>query len=185
MIQPLSSHITTLRQGLERYYAQNPAFTRDQDLWVGWLRIPWADLHKHDAMHVVTGYGTDLEHELRLIGFLLTALTWKRPWYFYVQSVGVFLELLGRSLLLRTYGSRYYAPWQVSSFYLQGVWQGFTVHKRIDANLDLSVVLDRDLASLRTEYGIVNAGAWDSIQLTLRRQSPRSGLAELLANCCS
>jgi hypothetical protein len=150
---------TTLRQGLEHYYAQNPAFNRNQDLWVGWLRIPWADLHKHDAMHVVTGYSTELDQELRLIGFLLTALTWKRPWYFYLQSVGVFGELLGRSLIGRTYGSRYIAPWQVCSLYVQGVRQGFTVRKKIDAAIDLSTVLDRELASLRAEYGIVNAGA--------------------------
>jgi ubiquinone biosynthesis protein Coq4 len=156
-----SSPNLTLRQGLERYYAQNPTFTQNQDLWVGWLRIPWADLQKHDAMHVVTGYSTDLDQELRLIGFLLTALTWKRPWYFYLQSVGVFIELLGRSLLGRTYGSHYYAPWQVCRFYLEGIKQGRTVRKKIDAYIDLSMVLDRAIATLRAEYGIANAGTWD------------------------
>jgi ubiquinone biosynthesis protein Coq4 len=72
----------TLRQGLENYYQSNPQFVRNQDIWVGWLRIPWRELQKHDIMHVVTGYNTDLEQELRLIGFLLTAVTWRRPWLF-------------------------------------------------------------------------------------------------------
>lgn len=162
MPQLSSTSGLTLRQGLEHYYAQNPTFTRNQDLWVGWIRIPWADLHKHDAMHVITGYSTELDQELRLIGFLLTALTWKRPWYFYLQSIGVFLELLGRSLLGRTYGDRYYSPWQICTLYGQGVRQGHTVRKKIDANLEVAAVLDSELASLRAEYGIANAGAWDN-----------------------
>jgi hypothetical protein len=99
----------TLRQGLENYYRANPQFMRNQDIWVGWLRIPWNDLQKHDIMHVVTGYSTDLEQELRLIGFLLTAITWRRPWYFYLQSVGVFLELLWQSMRGKAFGPTYYS----------------------------------------------------------------------------
>jgi ubiquinone biosynthesis protein Coq4 len=154
------SHLT-LRQGLDRYYRANPQFTRHQDLWVGWLRIPWRDLQKHDIMHVVTGYGTNLADELQLIGFLLTALTWQRPWYFYLQSIGVFVELLGRSLLGQQYGSRYYSPLQVCRYYGQGIRQGRRVTPKIPANLDPDTVMDRELASLRADYGIANAGAWD------------------------
>ncbi len=94
----LTSGSLTLQQGLEHYYQANPQISRYQDIWVGWLRIPWTDLQKHDIMHVVTGYSTDLDQELRLIGFLLTALTWRRPWYFYLQSIGVFLEILWKSV---------------------------------------------------------------------------------------
>jgi ubiquinone biosynthesis protein Coq4 len=151
----------TLRQGLDRYYRANPQFMRDQDLWVGWLRIPWRDLQKHDIMHVVTGYSTELADELRLIGFLLTALTWKRPWYFYLQSVGVFVELLGRSLLGRHYGPHYYPPRQIFQHYWMGIRQGRRVTKKIAADIDPETVMDRSLASLRDEYGIANAGAWD------------------------
>ena len=117
----------TLRQGLENYYRANPQFMRNQDIWVGWLRIPWNDLQKHDIMHVVTGYSTDLEQELRLIGFLLTAITWRRPWYFYLQSVGVFLELLWQSMRGKAFGPTYYKPLQVCQFYWEGVRQGTTV----------------------------------------------------------
>jgi hypothetical protein len=151
----------TLRQGLARYYEANPHFVQNQDLWVGWIRVPWVDLQKHDIMHVVTGYGTNLTDELRLIGFLLTALTWRRPWYFYLQSVGVFGELLGRSLLGRRFGQRYHWPWQVCRHYWLGVRQGQRVTKKILASLDPHTVLDRSLASLRAEYGIANHGAWD------------------------
>jgi len=151
----------TLRQGLDRYYQANPHFVQNQDLWVGWLRIPWRDLQKHDIMHVVTGYSTDLADELRLIGFLLTALTWKRPWYFYLQSVGVFAELLGRSLLGQRYGSRYYPPHRICQHYWMGIRQGTQVTKKIAADLDPDTVMARSLDSLRQEYGIANAGAWD------------------------
>ncbi|MEB3268656.1 MAG: hypothetical protein VKJ09_08965 [Leptolyngbya sp.] len=151
----------TLRQGLARYYRAHPQFVQNQDLWVGWIRIPWADLQKHDIMHVVTGYGTDLVDELRLIGFLLTALTWRRPGYFYLQSIGVFAELLGRSLLGRRFGDRYRWPWQVCHDYWQGVRQGQRVQPKIAANLDPNTVLDRSLTALRQQYGIVNHGAWD------------------------
>ena len=73
----------TLRQGLERYYAENPDFVRDRDLQVGWINVPWRDLQRHDIMHVVTGYSTAIDDEMRLIGFLLTALTRRRPWTYY------------------------------------------------------------------------------------------------------
>lgn len=151
----------TLRQGLVRYYEANPHFVQNQDLWVGWIRVPWVDLQKHDIMHVVTGYGTHLADELRLIGFLLTALTWRRPWYFYLQSVGVFGELLGRSLLGRRFGQSYHGPWSICRHYWRGVRQGQRVNKKIVASLDPSTVLDRSLVSLRAEYGIANYGAWD------------------------
>ena len=153
-----SSANLTLRQGLENYYKNNPQFARNQDIWVGWLRIPWRELQKHDIMHVVTGYNTDLAQELRLIGFLLTAITWRRPWYFYLQSLGVFLELLWKSLRGKTFGPIYYNPRQVCRFYWQGVCQGTTVCKPIDAYLDPETLMDRDLLSLRQEYGIENAG---------------------------
>lgn len=151
----------TLQQGLENYYQANPQFIREQDIWVGWLRIPWHDLQKHDIMHVVTGYSTNLDQELRLIGFLLTALTWRRPWYFYLQSVGVFLELFWKSLRGKAFGSTYYNPLQVCQFYWEGMCRGMAVRKRIDAYLDPESVMNRDLRSLRQEYGIANAGAWD------------------------
>ena len=93
---------------------------------------------------------------LRLIGFLLTALTWRRPWYFYLQSVGVFGELLGRR-----FGQRYHGPWAICRHYWRGVRQGQRVTKKIVASLDPNTVLDRNLANLRAEYGIGNHGAWD------------------------
>lgn len=147
----------TLRQGLENYYQNNPQFARNQDIWVGWLRIPWCELQKHDIMHVVTGYSTDLDQELQLIGFLLTAITWRRPWYFYLQSIGVFLELLWKSLRGKKFGPIYHDPLQVCRFYWQGVCQGMTVRKSIDAYLDPETLMDRDLFSLRQEYGINSA----------------------------
>ena len=159
-IQPPQPSLT-LRQGLERYYEANPDFVRDRDLWVGILRIPWCDMQRHDIMHVVTGYSTALEQELQLIGFLLTALTWKRPWYYYAQSFVVFLELLWQSLQGKAWGGIYHNPVQVCRLYLRGVQQGLTVPKKIDAAIDPVTVLDRDLESLRSDYGIQNAGAWD------------------------
>ncbi|MBC7971637.1 MAG: hypothetical protein H7Z11_16185 [Verrucomicrobia bacterium] len=159
-IEPLQRSLT-LRQGLDRYYEANPDFVRDQDLWVGIMRIPWCDMQRHDIMHVVTGYSTALEQELQLIGFLLTSLTWKRPWYYYAQSFVVFLELLWQSIQGKAWGGIYHNPVQVCRLYLKGVKQGLTVHQKINAAIDPSTVLDRDLASLRSEYGIQNAGAWD------------------------
>lgn len=158
----LTSANLTLRQGLEHYYQANPQIIRYQDIWVGWLQIPWGDLQKHDIMHVVTGYSTDLDQELRLIGFLLTALTWRRPWYFYLQSIGVFLEILWKSVRGKAFGVVYYPPLQVCRFYWEGVRQGITVCKKIDAYLEPDTVMDRELRSLREEYGINNAGTWDS-----------------------
>lgn len=157
-----SSSDLTLRQGLERYYEANPGFVRNQDLWVGWLRIPWQDMLRHDIMHVVTGYSTQLDQELRLIGFLLTAITWRRPWYYYLQSFGVFLELLGMSLRGKSFGDRYFNPIQVCQMYIQGVKQGFTVRRRIDAYINPETVMDQPLGVLRAEYGIANAGTWDT-----------------------
>lgn len=151
----------TLRQGLERYYQANPDFAQNQDIWVGQFRVPWRDLQRHDVMHVVTGYSTDLDQELRLIGFLLTALTWKRPWYYYAQSFVVFLELLWQSMRGQAWGDRYLNPLQVCQFYLKGVQQGCTVRPKINAYLDPETVMDEDLESLRQAYGISNAGAWD------------------------
>ncbi|SRR5579883_825010 len=166
-INPLRSPIAspprslTLRQGLERYYQANPDFVRDQDLWVGIMRIPWCDMQRHDIMHVVTGYSTALEQELQLIGFLLTSLTWKRPWYYYAQSFVVFLELLWQSIQGKAWGGIYHNPVQVCQLYLKGVKQGLTVRQKINAYIDPATVLDRDLESLRLDYGIHNAGAWD------------------------
>ncbi|MBW4582375.1 MAG: hypothetical protein KME42_22635 [Tildeniella nuda ZEHNDER 1965/U140] len=151
----------TLRQGLERYYQANPDFVRDQNLWVGIMCIPWCDMQRHDIMHVVTGYSTALEQELQLIGFLLTSLTWKRPWYYYAQSFVVFLELLWQSLQGKAWGGVYHNPVQVCQLYLKGAKQGLTVHKKIDAYIDPETVLDRSLLLLRSDYGIQNAGAWD------------------------
>ena len=153
----------TLRQGLENSYQSNPQFVRNQDIWVGWLRIPWRELQKHDIMHVVTGYSTDLAQELRLIGFLLTAVTWRRPWYFYLQSIGVFLELLWKSLRGKTFGLVYHNPLQVCQFYWEGVCQGTKFRKSIDAYLDPETLMHQELVALRSEYGIDNAGAWDSL----------------------
>lgn len=151
----------TLHEGLERYYEANPDFIRNQDLQVGSMQIPWQDLQRHDIMHVVTGYSTRLDQELRLIGFLLTSLTWKRPWYYYAQSFVVFLELLGMALRGKTFGDRYYNPLQVCQMYWQGVQQGFTVRQKIDAYINPETVMHVALADLRAAYGIHNAGAWD------------------------
>jgi ubiquinone biosynthesis protein Coq4 len=112
-------------------------------------------------MHIITGYSTDLDQELRLIGFLLTALTWQRPWYYYAQSFVVFLELLWKSLRGQSFGVAYYNPLQVCYFYYWGVRQGFTVKKKINAYIDPQTVIDRPLRELRAEYGITNAGTWD------------------------
>ena len=150
----LQQQTLTLRQGLERYYQANPGFVRDRDLQVGIMLIPWCDMQRHDIMHVVTGYSTALEQELQLIGFLLTSLTWKRPWYYYAQSFVVFLELLWQSLQGKAWGGIYHNPMQVCRLYLKGVQQGLTVHKKIDAAIDPATVLDRDVDSLRSEYGI-------------------------------
>lgn len=151
----------TLREGLEKYYQANPSFVQNQDFWVGFIRIPWRDMQRHDIMHVVTGYSTKLDEELRLIGFLLTAISWCRPWYYYLQSLGVFLELLGKSLRGKALGEIYYKPVEVCRFYWQGVLQGKKVKKKIDAYIDANTVMDCPLYLLREEYGIENAGAWD------------------------
>jgi len=157
----VSSQALTLRAGLERYYQANPTFVRDQDMRLGIMHIPWCDLQRHDIMHVVTGYSTALEQELQLIGFLLTAITWRRPWYYYAQSFVVFLELLGRSLRGKAWGPVYHNPVQVCQLYLKGVREGLTVSQKINAYIDPYTVLDRSLESLRAEYNIKNAGAWD------------------------
>ena len=151
----------TLREGLAKYYARNPDFSQNEDIWIGNFRVPWHDLQRHDVMHVITGYSTDLDQELRLIGFLLTALTWQRPWYYYAQSFVVFLELLWKSLRGQSFGIAYYNPLQVCRCYGRGVCQGFTVKQKINAYIDPQIVLNRPLQELRAEYGIVNAGAWD------------------------
>ncbi|MBF2025203.1 MAG: hypothetical protein IGS48_00340 [Oscillatoriales cyanobacterium C42_A2020_001] len=151
----------TLRQGLQHYYQANPDFVQNQDLWVGWFRVPWQDLQRHDVMHVVTGYSTDLDQELQLIGFLLTALTWKRPWYYYAQSLVVFLELLWQSIRGKAWGDRYLNPLQVCQLYLKGVQQGLTTRPKINAYLNPETVMDQDLDALRKIYNISNAGAWD------------------------
>jgi ubiquinone biosynthesis protein Coq4 len=151
----------TLRQGLAHYYEANPDFIQNQDMQVGLLHIPWQDLLRHDLMHVVTGYSTCLDQELQLLGFLLTAVTWKRPWYYYLQSVGVFLELLWQSLTGRSWGSKYFNPLQVCQLYYQGIRQGCTVRKKVDAYIDPETIMDTSLEQLRLEYGIHNAGNWD------------------------
>ena len=151
----------TLRQGLERYYATHPEFVQNQDLLVGWVTVSWADLHKHDMMHVVTGYGTSLPEEVRLDGIFLTALTWRRPWYYYPRSLGLFLAVLWDSLRGRSIDSRYYSPLQICYFYLVGIWEGWRYRRKIDGFVDTESLLDRTLRSLQTEYGISNAGAWD------------------------
>jgi ubiquinone biosynthesis protein Coq4 len=147
----------TLREGLTRYYTANPDFIQDRDMQVGPFHIPWQDLLRHDLMHVVTGYSTDLDAELQLLGFLLTALSWKRPWYYYVQSIGVFLELLWQSLTGRSWGSRYVNPLQVCQLYCRGIQQGYTVKKKIDAYVNPEALMETRLDTLRWEYGIVEA----------------------------
>lgn len=151
---PIQPSALTLRAGLDHYYQANPEFVQNQDLWVGQFRVPWCDLQRHDIMHVVTGYSTDLDQELQLIGFLLTALTWHRPWYYYAQSVVVFLELLWQSLWGRTWGDRYIHPLQVCWLYGKGIRQGLAIAKKIDAFIDPQEVMDRTIESLRAEYGI-------------------------------
>jgi ubiquinone biosynthesis protein Coq4 len=151
----------TLSQGLDRYYQANPGFTQGKNMQIGWIHVPWEDLQRHDIMHVVTGYSTALDQELQLLGFLLTAITLRRPWYYYLQSFGVFLELLLQSLRGQAWGGKYHSPWQVCQLYRQGVAQGLRVQPKIKASLSPQTVLDRSLESLRQEYNIVNAGAWD------------------------
>lgn len=128
------SHPLTLRAGLEHYYQTNPDFVQNQDLWVGQFRVPWCDLQRHDIMHVVTGYSAELDQELQLLGFLLTALTWKRPWYYYAQSFVVFLELLWQSLWGKAWGDHYINPLQVCWLYGKGIRQGLMIAKKIDGN---------------------------------------------------
>lgn len=153
----------TLREGLALYYQANPTFVRDRDLQLGWITIPWRDLQRHDIMHVVTGYSTDLDDEMRLIGFLLTALSWRRPWTYYLQSVGTAIEVFWRSCWGRAVGTEQvrYPPWEILRLYVFGIRQGFTVRKQINAYLDPETVMDEDLGILRHIYGIRNAGAWD------------------------
>jgi hypothetical protein len=155
----------TLRQGLEYYYQINPQFIQNQDLQVGVIKIPWQDLQRHDMMHIVTGYSTDVEQEMRLLGFLLTAVTWRRPWYYYAQSFGVFLEFLFGAIRGQSVGEKFgkinYSYRQIWRFYWEGVAQGRKVIKRINAYIDPETVMDREVRLLRFEYGIENAGAWD------------------------
>ena len=152
----------TLRQGLDAYYEANPDFVRDRDLPLGWLTIPWRDLQRHDIMHVVTGYSTALKDEMHLVGFLLTALTWRRPWTYYLQSLGVAVEITWRACWRQSVvaGEMTHGPVDIVRFYLAGVQQGLTVRRRIDAYIDPATVLDRPLDDLRQDYGIENAGAW-------------------------
>jgi hypothetical protein len=149
-----ASESLTLRQGLAHYYEANPDFIQNQDMQVGLLHIPWSDLLRHDLMHVVTGYSTALDQELQLLGFLLTAVTWNRPWYYYLQSIGVFLELLWQSLTGRSWGGKYVNPLQVCQLYWRGVGRGCQVKPKISAYLDPETVFDVRIESLRAEYGI-------------------------------
>lgn len=153
----------TLRQGLHLYYLHNPAFTRDQDLQLGWVTIPWQDLQRHDIMHVVTGYSTALDDEMRLVGFLLTGLSWRRPWTYYVQNIGTVLEVLWRTAMGKPVGTEntQHRPWEILQFYWAGVNQGLAVSHPIDAYLEPNSVMDQTLTGLRQVYGIENAGAWD------------------------
>lgn len=155
----------TLRQGLDRYYSAHPDFTQNVDLQVGWVTVSWADLHKHDMMHVVTGYGTSLPEEVRLDGIFLTALTWQRPWYYYPRSIALFLAVLWDAIRGRSSGARYYNPLQICRFYLAGLWEGLRYHRKIDGFINTEDLLDCSLRSLRQTYGITNAGAWDSLNL--------------------
>ena len=154
----------TLRQGLENYYRSNPEFTRDSDLQLGWLRIPWRDLQRHDIMHIVTGYNTTIDDEMRLIGFLLTGLSWCRPWTYYVQHIGSATEIFWRSCWGQAVGNSPmpYRPLDIIRFYLTGIKQGLRVHQQIDAYIDPATAMDQDLKTLRQTYGIKNAGAWDA-----------------------
>ena len=154
----------TLRQGLENYYRSNPEFTRDRDLQLGWLRIPWRDLQRHDIMHIVTGYNTTIDDEMRLIGFLLTSLSWCRPWTYYVQNIGSATEIFWRSCWGQAVGNSPmpYRPQDILRFYLTGIKQGLRVHQQIDAYIDPATVMDQDIKTLRQTYGIKNAGAWDA-----------------------
>ncbi len=153
----------TLREGLELYYQNNPDFVRDRDLQLGWVRIPWQDLQRHDIMHVITGYSTALDDEMRLVGFLLTALSWRRPLTYYLQNISVLVEVLWRSLWGRTVGRArmQYRPQDIWRFYTFGLEQGLKIRPAIDAYLDPKEVLDCELENLRQIYGIKNAGAWD------------------------
>jgi ubiquinone biosynthesis protein Coq4 len=151
----------TLRQGLDRYYQCNPNLNQNQAMQIGYLHIPWMDLYRHDTLHVVTGYNTDLDQEMRLLGFLLTAVTWRRPWYYYLQSFGVFLETLGLAIRGKSLGPVYYSPQKIWTNYFQGVQQGRSVKLKINAYLDPETMLDRPLTELRQRYGIENHGAWD------------------------
>jgi len=50
---------------------------------------------------------------------------------------------------------------QICNYYWQGVKQGLTVKKKINAYIDPQTVIDRPIAELRNEYGVASAGAWD------------------------
>ena len=115
-------------------------------------------------MHVVTGYSTALVDEMHLVGFLLTALTWRRPWTYYLQSIGVVLEVTWRACWRQSVGAEAmtYGPVDIVRFYLAGVQQGLTVRRRINAYIDPAAVLDQLLDDLCRYYGIYNAGAWDA-----------------------
>ncbi len=156
----------TLREGLAAYYGANPNFVRDRDLQLGWLSVPWCDLQRHDIMHIVTGYSATLKDEMHLVGFLLTALTWRRPWRYYLQSIGTALEITGRACWRQPVGDEpmTHSPLEIVRFYLMGVRQGLTVRQRIRADIDPATVMDQSLESLRQQYGIANAGAWDRLE---------------------
>lgn len=172
----------SLRQGLQKYYRNNPEFTRDRDLQLGWLRIPWQDLQRHDMMHVVTGYSTALDDEMQLVGFLLTALSWRRPWTYYVQNIGVVMEILWRSCWGQAVGASQmqYRPIDILRFYLAGVRQGLSIRQPIDAYIDPETVMDEDIESLRQTYGIKNAGAWDAAIADDSQPDPREEQRDLI-----
>lgn len=109
-------------------------------------------------MHVVTSYGTSLPEEVRLNGIFLTALTWRRSWYYYSRiraSSLCFSPFCGMQCEAARSSATTARPKSAAST-SQALWKAGAMLASTVINIES--LLDRSLRSLRSEYGICSAG---------------------------